>query len=189
MPKTNLIFDPQNKFTRPRGCLYILQENKDVPIYKIGMSSRNIRDRLLEYTEGTQIILEYYLNLNTSELYEIESEIKRQFTKIFKLCKPSTERFEGAIQEIENNFVRIIKEKTSGKDITFTKDDLIYFPTKPCSSYQEEKVDRWMSKMNEINEMIKEFTEDEMEEFCNHYEQRKQQQIQDNINSEKFTLI
>jgi hypothetical protein len=188
MPQTNILFDPYNQNTRPRGCLYIVQENENQNIYKIGMSTRNMRNRIKEYSQGTKIIYEYYVNLEGSEILKIESEIKKEFNSIFKLCKPSTERYEGCIDDIKNHFVRIIKEKTSDKDVSFHHDDLIYFPKKEGSKYQEEKLDKTVGKLKEI---IDSFTEEEKEQFLKEYdeEERRKRKIEWNIQEEKLELI
>ena len=188
MPKTNILFDPCDPFTRPRGCLYIVQENENQNIYKIGMSTRNMRDRIKEYPYGTKIIYEYYLNLEGSEILKIESSIKKEFKNIFKLCKPSTERYEGCLEEIQKHFIRIIKEQTCDRDVSFTQDDLFYMPKKEPTKYQEEKLDR---TMNKLVEFVNSFTEEEQNQFLTEYdiEKIKKENIQRNIEYEKLELI
>jgi hypothetical protein len=86
---TNIIFSPDNKLQRPRGCLYIFYEkefrDKNKPIYKIGYTSRNARDRLLGYSSDTKIVLEFYLNLPPNEIMDIETAQRNGNQVMFKL--------------------------------------------------------------------------------------------------------
>lgn len=174
---TNIIFSPDNKLQRPRGCLYIFYEkefrDKNKPIYKIGYTSRNARDRLLGYSSDTKIVLEFYLNLPPNEIMDIETEIKRKFRVRFVPCLPSTERFAGDIEEIKKYFIEIIEEKTRDKDITFAE-DVLYFPTK-MTEYQEEKQNRTWDKMAEF---IQSLTQEQLDDLEKDFEERKKLKYQ-----------
>ena len=97
---SNIDFEPRFACNRPQGCLYIFYESqyKDLgqPIYKIGYTSRNSRDRKKGYPSDTEIIYEYYLNLPATHIMNIETMIKREFRKTYRCCEGSTERFEGS---------------------------------------------------------------------------------------------
>jgi len=121
--QSNIDFYPNDRMFRPKGCLYIFHEKRFIDqslnIYKIGQTSRNARDRLKQYEEGTEIIYEHYLNINQSEIMSIETKIKRIFRNKFKKGPQSTERFEGDIKEIKKEFIKIIEECTEGENISF----------------------------------------------------------------------
>lgn len=174
---TNIIFSPDNKLQRPRGCLYIFYEkefrDKNKPIYKIGYSSRNARDRLLEYSSDTKIVLEFYLNLPPNEIMDIETEIKRKFRVRFVPCLPSTERFAGDIEEIKKYFIEIIKEKIRDKDISFPKDNL-YFPAK-MTEYQNEKYIKMWDKIAEFRQSLTQEELDDLEKVLDQREKLKYQ--------------
>jgi hypothetical protein len=121
-PPSNIEFYPKNKTNRPKGCLYLFHEkcyqDTSQPIYKVGFTGRNARDRLQQYERKTEIIYEHYLNLNRTQLRKIESVIKRYFRTKYILVE-GHERFQGDIEEIKKDFIDLIEQCTQGKDVSF----------------------------------------------------------------------
>jgi hypothetical protein len=163
--QSNLEFVPNTKFSRPRGCLYIFYEKQFIersqPIYKIGYTIRNARDRLGAYEPGTKIVYEYYLNLSQPEIYEIESEIKRVFGTKFKPYLPSTERFEGDIKLIKNEFISIIDRMTKDKDTSYP--DIFISPK--ITDFQSKKIANGLSKLTDFMNTLSQDELDSLESY------------------------
>jgi len=173
MTTSNLEFEPEH-FSRPSGCLYIFYEkiyrDQNKPIYKIGYTYRNSRDRLRDYPSDTQIIYEHYLNLSVSELLSIESKIKKEFMKTFIPCLPSNERFQGDVELMKKEMILIINELTKDKITTynnsFNKDDYVYFR---APGRKKQKSDFIVQKENLIIEkfgkLIGQYSEEDCEQM------------------------
>lgn len=172
METTNLLFNPNCELLRPRGCLYIFYEKEfqdlHKPVYKIGFTSRNSRDRLKEYQYGTKIIYEHYLALTPPNLQDIETEIKRKFRTKFIPYSGSTERFEGDIVEMRTYFIEIITEMTKDKNVSYSKDEIYISP-----KISEFKNDKMIKMLEIISQMTSTMTDIDIKEWEEFYENRK----------------
>ena len=176
---SNLEFEPDHH-TRPSGCLYIFYEkiyrDQNKPIYKIGYTYRNSRDRLRDYPSDTQIIYEHYLNLTVPELLKIETEIKREFKQKFKPCLPSTERFEGDVEHMKKEMILLISNLTKDKNTSYpdpNPDDYLYYRApgrkKPKSDFAIEKEN---ARFEELGKLTRQYSDAECDEWDKWYYDR-----------------
>lgn len=95
---------------------YIVQEreflNQNLPICKIGKTSRTIEERLKGYPKGTKIIIQ----IEVSDSTEIETMLKNEFKKVFKHRNDiGSEYFEGDIGHMVDYFCKIISKYENDK--------------------------------------------------------------------------
>ena len=98
-------------------CVYLLQEREFIKtkenIYKIGRSSRLIKERLKGYPKNSKLIFHKEV-LNSRN---IEKKIKTQFCEEFKQRKDiGSEYFEGDIIQMIKLYKKITQDKEIKKD-------------------------------------------------------------------------
>jgi len=87
------------------GLIYLVQPSEYIGsnVYKIGYSSQENFIRLLSYGKNTK----YICNLNCKNPLKLETIIKKDFIKKYRLIR-GYEYFEGTEQEILNNFIELV---------------------------------------------------------------------------------
>ena len=87
------------------GLIYLVQPSEYIGsnVYKIGYSLQKNFIRLLSYGRDTK----YICNLNCKNPLKLETIIKKDFIKKYRLIR-GNEYFEGSEQEILNNFIELV---------------------------------------------------------------------------------